>query len=137
MSSHAEHAGANASTDIPDEFNPRHIVRRLVELALLGAVVAVAISALPGLGDLRHRFAQAVAASISTEGPSGSPPGDVVFLHPTIFRRLTSTSTQRSSSSRVSVPSGVSDSTFSAPIVSSSQVIGTQISLMTPGIASR
>ncbi len=68
MSSHAEHAGANASTDIPDEFNPRHIVRRLVELALLGVVVAVAISALPGLGDLRHRFAQAVAAFVVLAG---------------------------------------------------------------------
>jgi uncharacterized membrane protein YbhN (UPF0104 family) len=44
---------------MPDEFNPRHIVRRLVELALLVVGVAVAISALPGLGTLRHRFAHA------------------------------------------------------------------------------
>jgi uncharacterized membrane protein YbhN (UPF0104 family) len=66
MTTHSQHeaAGASASTEIPDEFNPRHIVRRLVELALLGVVVAVAISALPGLGDLRHRFGQADAAFV-------------------------------------------------------------------------
>jgi uncharacterized membrane protein YbhN (UPF0104 family) len=66
--SQEEAAGADASTDIPDEFNPRHIVRRLAELALLGVVVAVAITALPGLGDLRHRFAQADVAFVVLAG---------------------------------------------------------------------
>jgi uncharacterized membrane protein YbhN (UPF0104 family) len=50
---------------MPDELSPRHIVRRLLELALLGAVVAVAISALPGLSTLRQRFGQADLALIA------------------------------------------------------------------------
>jgi uncharacterized membrane protein YbhN (UPF0104 family) len=50
---------------MPDELSPRHIVRRLLELALLGAVVAVGISALPGLSTLRQRFAQADLALIA------------------------------------------------------------------------
>ena len=49
---------------MPDELSPRHIARRLVELALLGAVVAAAITALPGLSTLRERFAQADLALI-------------------------------------------------------------------------
>jgi len=59
---------ADASGDMPDELSPRHIVRRLLELAVLAAVVAVAISALPGLGTLRHRFAQADVAFIALAG---------------------------------------------------------------------
>lgn len=44
---------------MPDELNSRHLVRRLVALAVLVALVAVAVGSLPGLGTLRHRFAQA------------------------------------------------------------------------------
>lgn len=43
---------------MPDEFNPRHLVRRLLGLVALLALVAVAVGSLPGLGTLRHRFAQ-------------------------------------------------------------------------------
>ncbi len=39
-----------------DELDPRHLAVRVVELALIAAVVAIAISALPGLGDVRHRL---------------------------------------------------------------------------------
>ena len=53
---------------MPDELNPRHIVRRLVELAVLAVAVAVAISALPGLGGLRHRFANADVAFVVLAG---------------------------------------------------------------------
>ena len=70
MTSEPEHAdvGSNASAAMPDELSPRHIVRRLVELAVLAAVVAVAISALPGLGTLRHRFVEADAAFVVLAG---------------------------------------------------------------------
>jgi uncharacterized membrane protein YbhN (UPF0104 family) len=50
--------------EMPDELNPRHLRRRLIELAALGALVAGAISVLPGLGDVRHRFAHAGAGWI-------------------------------------------------------------------------
>ncbi len=42
--------------EMPDELNPRHIVRRLVEIAVIIALVAIAISALPGLGQVRDRL---------------------------------------------------------------------------------
>lgn len=44
---------------MPEELDTRHLVRRLVALAVLVALVAAAVSSLPGLGTLRHRFAQA------------------------------------------------------------------------------
>ena len=44
---------------MPDEFSPRHLVRRLVVLVVLVAVVAAAVGSLPGLGTLRDRFSQA------------------------------------------------------------------------------
>jgi uncharacterized membrane protein YbhN (UPF0104 family) len=70
MTSETQHSdpGPEASSDMPDELNPRHIVRRLVELAVLAVAIAVAISALPGLGTLRHRFANADAAFIVLAG---------------------------------------------------------------------
>jgi glycosyltransferase 2 family protein len=56
------------SGDMPDELNPRHIRRRLIELAVFGALVAGAISVLPGLGDVRERFAHASAGWIIAAG---------------------------------------------------------------------
>lgn len=44
---------------MPDEFSPQHLVRRLLGLAALLALVGLAVGSLPGLGALRHRFAQA------------------------------------------------------------------------------
>lgn len=46
---------------MPEELNPRHLVRRLLALAVLIAVIAAAVSSLPGLGTLRSRFAEADA----------------------------------------------------------------------------
>jgi uncharacterized membrane protein YbhN (UPF0104 family) len=45
--------------DMPDELDPRHMRRRLVQLAIFVALVAGAISVLPGLSDVRERFSQA------------------------------------------------------------------------------
>jgi uncharacterized membrane protein YbhN (UPF0104 family) len=42
--------------DLPDEFDSRHLLRRLIGFAIVIAVVAVAVISLPGLGTLRHRF---------------------------------------------------------------------------------
>jgi uncharacterized membrane protein YbhN (UPF0104 family) len=52
--------GASAA-QMPDEFNTRHLVRRLVALAVLVGLVAAAVGSLPGLGTLRTRFAHADA----------------------------------------------------------------------------
>jgi uncharacterized membrane protein YbhN (UPF0104 family) len=44
---------------MPDELNPRHLWRRLIELAAFVGVVALLVGALPGLSDVRQRFADA------------------------------------------------------------------------------
>src|SRR4051794_5730121 len=54
--------------DMPDELSSRHLGRRVVELALFGALVVAAISALPGLGDLRERFTDANPVWIAAIG---------------------------------------------------------------------
>jgi uncharacterized membrane protein YbhN (UPF0104 family) len=46
---------------MPDEFNLRHLVRRMAALALLIAAVGAAVGSLPGFGTLRNRFAHADA----------------------------------------------------------------------------
>ena len=53
---------------MPDELNSRHLVRRLVALAVLVALVAAAVGSLPGLGALRHRFAHAEFAFLGLIG---------------------------------------------------------------------
>ncbi|HWF55244.1 MAG TPA: lysylphosphatidylglycerol synthase transmembrane domain-containing protein [Solirubrobacteraceae bacterium] len=47
------------SGDMPEEFAPRHLLRRLVALLVFVGLVAVAVGSLPGLGHLRQRFAAA------------------------------------------------------------------------------
>ena len=47
------------AAQMPEELDPRHLGRRLVALALLVGLVAVAVGSLPGLGTLRSRFARA------------------------------------------------------------------------------
>lgn len=46
-----------SSGAIPEELSPRHLVVRVAELAAVIAVVAVAISALPGLDEVKARLA--------------------------------------------------------------------------------
>src|SRR3954470_13625294 len=43
---------------MPDEFSPRHLVVRVAQIAAVIALGAVAISALPGLGEVRQRLEQ-------------------------------------------------------------------------------
>jgi uncharacterized protein (TIRG00374 family) len=42
--------------DMPDELHPRHIAVRVIEVAGIIALVAIAITALPGLGEVRARL---------------------------------------------------------------------------------
>lgn len=42
---------------MPPELSPRHLIGRLVLLALIVLAVAAAVSAIPGLGDVRQRLA--------------------------------------------------------------------------------
>jgi uncharacterized membrane protein YbhN (UPF0104 family) len=44
---------------VPDELHPRHLGRRVAQLALLAAVLALVVLALPGLSEVRARFARA------------------------------------------------------------------------------
>jgi uncharacterized membrane protein YbhN (UPF0104 family) len=57
-------AAADLRTDgeMPEELRSRHLLVRVAQLAAVVAVVAVAISALPGLGQVRDRFEHADAA---------------------------------------------------------------------------
>jgi uncharacterized membrane protein YbhN (UPF0104 family) len=56
------------AADMPDELNPRHLTRRLVELGVFALLVVGAISLLPGLGDVRQRFADADPACLVVAG---------------------------------------------------------------------
>jgi uncharacterized protein (TIRG00374 family) len=49
----------SAVEEMPDELHPRHIAVRAVEIAAIIAVGAIAITALPGLGDVRARLEDA------------------------------------------------------------------------------
>lgn len=46
----------DAPAGMPEDLSPRHLLRRLLGLAVLLGVVVAAVSSLPGLGTLRHRF---------------------------------------------------------------------------------
>jgi uncharacterized membrane protein YbhN (UPF0104 family) len=55
----SEKAAPPAASRLPDEFSFRHLGRRLLGLLLVIGLAAGAVSALPGLGTIRARFAQA------------------------------------------------------------------------------
>src|SRR5436305_15146659 len=44
---------------LPDELHPRHLAIRVAEVAAVIAAVAIAITALPGLDEVRARFEHA------------------------------------------------------------------------------
>jgi uncharacterized membrane protein YbhN (UPF0104 family) len=47
---------------MPDQLNPRHLRRRLLQFAVLGAAIATVVLAVPGLSELRTRLAHASLA---------------------------------------------------------------------------
>jgi uncharacterized membrane protein YbhN (UPF0104 family) len=53
---------------MPAELDSRHLLRRLLGLAVLIALVALAVTALPGLGTLRARFSHADALLLAAVG---------------------------------------------------------------------
>ena len=59
---------AAAPPGMPAALDARHLGRRVIQLAVVGVLVAVAVSALPGLGDLRQRFGHADMAWIIVAG---------------------------------------------------------------------
>jgi len=76
--------------DLPPELDPRHLLRRVVQIALIGLVVIVAVSALPGLGEVRERFAGArpgwLVAAVALE--LGSVAGFVAAFRGVFCRNL-------------------------------------------------
>lgn len=55
-SEHDELNQARPGAEMPDELHPRHIAVRLAEIAAIIALVAIAVSALPGLDQVRDRM---------------------------------------------------------------------------------
>jgi uncharacterized membrane protein YbhN (UPF0104 family) len=53
-----------AAQDMPDELHPRHLAVRVAEVGAIIATVALAITALPGLDEVRTRLADASAVWI-------------------------------------------------------------------------
>jgi uncharacterized membrane protein YbhN (UPF0104 family) len=53
---------------MPDELNSGHLVRRLLVLVVFIGLIALAVGSIPGLGTLRHRFAQADLALLALIG---------------------------------------------------------------------
>jgi uncharacterized membrane protein YbhN (UPF0104 family) len=58
-------AAAAPRRAMPDELHPRHLVVRVAEIAAIIAAVAIAISAVPGLDEVRARLADADPVWIS------------------------------------------------------------------------
>ena len=56
---HEDLTQAPPGNEMPDELHPRHIAIRLVEIAVIIALVAIAIRAIPGLGQVRARLQDA------------------------------------------------------------------------------
>ncbi len=48
-------------SEIPDELSPQRLRRRLLEFAVVGAVIVVVVLTFPSLGNLRHEIAHASA----------------------------------------------------------------------------
>src|SRR4051795_549508 len=50
---------------MPDALSPRHLAQRVAQIGVLGIVLVLALATLPGLGDVRERFADARPAWIA------------------------------------------------------------------------
>ena len=49
--------GPHRDSAIPDELSPRHLRRRLLQIAAVGGLIAVVVLTGPGLGEVRNRMA--------------------------------------------------------------------------------
>ncbi|HEY1688780.1 MAG TPA: lysylphosphatidylglycerol synthase domain-containing protein [Solirubrobacteraceae bacterium] len=85
-----ERSDADRDANRLAELTPRHIWRRLIELAVLLGLVAFAVSSLPGLGTLRERFSHADALWLVLIGvfKLGSCISNVVAFREVFGRRL-------------------------------------------------
>jgi len=90
MSASTHARGGPPVGEMPEELSPRHLGRRLLELAVLIGVVAALISALPGLGDLRNRFAHANGIYVALIGAAeiGSLLSYVLVFREVFCRRM-------------------------------------------------
>ncbi len=59
MATTENQANTNASNEVPEQLSGHRLLWRLAGLVLLIVIVAAAVTSLPGLGTLRHRFAGA------------------------------------------------------------------------------
>jgi uncharacterized membrane protein YbhN (UPF0104 family) len=85
-----EQQDQGSSGGMPSEFDSRHVLRRLLILAVFVGLVAVAVSSLPGLGSLRHRFSQADPWLLALIGlmKLGSCLSNVVAFRDVFCRRM-------------------------------------------------
>jgi uncharacterized membrane protein YbhN (UPF0104 family) len=84
------HSAAPPAPDMPDELHVRHLLLRLVGLAILIGIVAAAISSVPGLDTIRERFAHAtgVLVGITCLLKVGSCLSNVVAFRDVFCRRM-------------------------------------------------
>jgi uncharacterized protein (TIRG00374 family) len=75
---------------MPDELHPRHLALRVVEIAAIVGLVAIAISALPGLDELRSRLshAQPVWLTLAAVAEVGSCLGYMLVFRATFCPRM-------------------------------------------------
>jgi uncharacterized membrane protein YbhN (UPF0104 family) len=75
---------------MPDELHVRHLVLRLVGLAVLIGIVAAAVSSIPGLGTIRSRFADAsgLLVALTCLLKLGSCLSNVVAFRDVFCRRM-------------------------------------------------
>ncbi|MBV8999419.1 MAG: hypothetical protein JO304_10180, partial [Solirubrobacterales bacterium] len=87
-----ENARADGASgrDMPDELHPRHLAVRVAEVAAIIALVAIAVTALPGLDEVRSRLADTepvwIAAVIVAE--IGSCAGYLIVFRSTFCPRM-------------------------------------------------
>jgi uncharacterized membrane protein YbhN (UPF0104 family) len=83
-------AAAPEAQAMPAAFAPRHLAARLAQLALLAGVVVLLVGALPGLGEVRERFADVGPAWVVLCGllQAGSVAAFVVAFRGTFCRRM-------------------------------------------------
>lgn len=83
-------AAGSPHGSMPDEFSPRHLIIRLAEVAAVIAVVAIAVSSLPGLDEVRARLKDADPVWITalTLAEVGSCAGYLLAFRSTFCARM-------------------------------------------------